>query len=159
MTMVTGWAPQLNLITPPFATALTTAADVQLAGVPVPTTRVGFDVSTARASAGTAARPVGLPAARRVERPAVGAGRVLAFTVGLVAGFFVAVGGRAEVRGVGATAAGAAPLGPAAGPPVSVAAAGGRDCGVPGEPQPAAAVAVAVTMSARTIRGRGIRGR
>jgi hypothetical protein len=46
---------------PPFATAATTAWDVQLAGVPSPITRVGRDVSTALASAGTAALPAGLP--------------------------------------------------------------------------------------------------
>jgi hypothetical protein len=47
---------------PPAATALTTSADVQLAGVPLPTTRVGLLVSTARPAAGTAACPFGLPA-------------------------------------------------------------------------------------------------
>jgi hypothetical protein len=38
---------------PPSATALTTASEVQLAGVPVPTTRFGFDVFTACAASGT----------------------------------------------------------------------------------------------------------
>src|SRR5580698_10171118 len=37
MVMVTGFGPQMNVMTPPRATALTTAADVQPAGVPVPT--------------------------------------------------------------------------------------------------------------------------
>src|SRR5688572_26125388 len=60
--MVTGAGPQSNVITPPAATAATTAADVQLAAVPLPTTRSGREVSTARASAGTLARPAGLPA-------------------------------------------------------------------------------------------------
>ena len=42
-------------MTPPLATARTTARDVQLRGVPVPTQRSGWEVSTARASAdGTA---------------------------------------------------------------------------------------------------------
>src|SRR5712691_2022766 len=36
--MVTGLGPQLNLMIPPAATARTTAADVQLAGVPCPIT-------------------------------------------------------------------------------------------------------------------------
>jgi hypothetical protein len=36
--MVTGLAPQENVITPPAATAATTARDVQLAAVPSPTT-------------------------------------------------------------------------------------------------------------------------
>src|SRR5580698_9054962 len=38
MTIVTGFEPHLNLMIPPSATARTTAADVQLAGVPVPIT-------------------------------------------------------------------------------------------------------------------------
>jgi hypothetical protein len=38
---------------PPARTAATTAAEVQLAGLPRPTTRAGCDVSTARAVAGT----------------------------------------------------------------------------------------------------------
>src|SRR5205807_4951819 len=59
--MVTGLLPQRNRMMPPLATAATTAAEEQLAGVPLPTTRFGRDVSTARASAGTAARPAGLP--------------------------------------------------------------------------------------------------
>jgi hypothetical protein len=59
----TGALPQENVITPPFATAATKAADVQLSGVPVPTTVVGFDVSSAAASAGTLQWPSGFPAA------------------------------------------------------------------------------------------------
>src|SRR5437764_324139 len=39
MVMVTGAGPQLNVIRPPFATARTTAREVQLAAVPPPTTR------------------------------------------------------------------------------------------------------------------------
>src|SRR4029453_9366886 len=61
MVIVTGSGPQLNVITPPAATADTTASDVQLAGVPVPITRVGRLVSTACAWVGTAARPAELP--------------------------------------------------------------------------------------------------
>ena len=49
----TGSGPQRNLMIPPFATARTTARDVQLRGVPVPTQRSGREVSTARASRGT----------------------------------------------------------------------------------------------------------
>src|SRR5262245_20108999 len=60
--IVTGSVPQLNVTMPPLATALTTAADEQPAGVPVPMTRVGCDVSTAFAAAGTVAWPFGLPA-------------------------------------------------------------------------------------------------
>lgn len=41
MVIVTGSAPQLKVMTPPCATAFTTAADVQLAGVPLPITVVG----------------------------------------------------------------------------------------------------------------------
>src|SRR4051794_15290609 len=59
--MVTGLRPHEKRMRPPLATAATTAADVQPAAVPLPMTRVGRDVSTARASAGTAAWPAGLP--------------------------------------------------------------------------------------------------
>ncbi|WP_237771231.1 hypothetical protein [Kribbella sp. ALI-6-A] len=61
MVIVTGAGPQLKVITPPAATAATTAADVQPAGVPLPTTRSGRLVSTACAAAGTVASPPGLP--------------------------------------------------------------------------------------------------
>ncbi len=47
MVIVTGFGPQLNVMMPPLATALTTAADVQLAGVPVPMTWSGWLVFTA----------------------------------------------------------------------------------------------------------------
>ena len=60
--IVTGAGPHANVMTPPCATASTTAADVQLAAVPSPTTRSGCDVSTACASGGTGAVPSGLPA-------------------------------------------------------------------------------------------------
>jgi len=59
--IVTGAGPQSNVTMPPAATALTTAAEVQLAAVPVPTVRVGWLVSTGRAAAGTGACPLGLP--------------------------------------------------------------------------------------------------
>ena len=58
--MVTGAGPHENVMTPPAATAATTAADVHEAGVPSPMTRVGCDVSSAIASAGTLAWPSGL---------------------------------------------------------------------------------------------------
>jgi hypothetical protein len=41
-----------NVITPPLATALTTAAEVQLPGVPLPMTCVGWEVFTARPASG-----------------------------------------------------------------------------------------------------------
>jgi hypothetical protein len=41
MVIVTGFGPQLNVMTPPAATAATTAAGVQLAGVPEPITWSG----------------------------------------------------------------------------------------------------------------------
>src|SRR5438445_1543945 len=47
----TGVGPQLKVITPPLATAATTAADVQPAGVPSPITVVGCEVSAAAAAA------------------------------------------------------------------------------------------------------------
>lgn len=61
--MVCGALPQLNVMMPPAATAVMNASAVQDAGVPVPTTRVGDDVSSACASGGTAQFPSGLPAA------------------------------------------------------------------------------------------------
>ena len=61
--IVTGFGPQLKVITPPLATALTTAAEVQLAGVPLPMTRFGWLVFTARPRGGNA-WPFGLPAGR-----------------------------------------------------------------------------------------------
>jgi hypothetical protein len=60
--IVTGRGPQEKVITPPALTAATTALDVQLAAVPWPTTRVGCEVSAARAAGGTKAWPAGLPA-------------------------------------------------------------------------------------------------
>ena len=39
--IVTGAVPQLKVMMPPWATALTTAAEVQLAGVPLPMTWSG----------------------------------------------------------------------------------------------------------------------
>src|SRR5690348_11905998 len=57
--IVTGSGPQSKVMMPPAATALTTAAEVQLAGVPFPTVRVGLLVSTARAADGTDACPLG----------------------------------------------------------------------------------------------------
>src|ERR1044072_8917934 len=63
MRMVTGAGPQSKVITPPAATADTTAADVQPAAVPLPMTLVGLLVSSAFASAGMAARPLGVPGA------------------------------------------------------------------------------------------------
>src|SRR5689334_443940 len=59
--IVTGSGPQLKVVMPPAATALTTAAEVQLAGVPLPTVRVGWLVSTARAADGIEAWPPALP--------------------------------------------------------------------------------------------------
>ncbi len=58
-----GLRPQRKRMMPPFATALTTRFHVQLARVPLPTQRSGFEVSTARAAGGTNASPSGLPAA------------------------------------------------------------------------------------------------
>jgi hypothetical protein len=61
--MVTGFGPHLNVMTPPLATALTTAAEVQPAGVPLPMTWFGWLVFTGPAACGTNACPSGLPAA------------------------------------------------------------------------------------------------
>ncbi|GAA3443205.1 hypothetical protein Pve01_54720 [Planomonospora venezuelensis] len=88
--MVTGLGPQEKVMTPPAATAFTTACDVQLAGVPSPMTRVGREVSAARAAAGTGTRPPGLPGPdgpcgvpARAE-PAYGAGPVYGGAVAAV---------------------------------------------------------------------------
>src|SRR5258706_14912289 len=60
--IVIGSAPQSNVITPPPATAATTAALVQLAGVPSPITVVGCETSSRSPPAGAAQLPLGLPA-------------------------------------------------------------------------------------------------
>jgi hypothetical protein len=63
--MVTGSGPQLNVTIPPPLTALDSAWNVQLGGVPVPTTVVGWLLSTGCASAGNVSvvqEPVGFPA-------------------------------------------------------------------------------------------------
>src|SRR5215468_3940824 len=61
--IVTGRRPQLKVITPPAATAATTACEVQPAGVPWPITWSGWLVLTGRPAGGTNAWPAGLPAA------------------------------------------------------------------------------------------------
>lgn len=59
--ITTAAGPHEKVMTPPLATAATTAADVQLSAVPLPTTVLGCDVSTACPAAGTVAWPSGLP--------------------------------------------------------------------------------------------------
>src|SRR3954454_12810617 len=59
--IVTGFAPQLNVTTPPAATADTTAAEVQLAAVPLPTTWSGLLTSSRPMPDGTATVPEVLP--------------------------------------------------------------------------------------------------
>jgi hypothetical protein len=61
--MTTGLGPQSKVMIPPRATAATTAAEVQLAGLPSPMTRVGCELSTAWAADGIAAWPSGFPGA------------------------------------------------------------------------------------------------
>ena len=60
-TMTTGADPQSNVTTPPACTAATTASAVQLAAVPVPTTVVGDETSSASATVGMGQCPSGLP--------------------------------------------------------------------------------------------------
>jgi hypothetical protein len=63
--MVTGSGPQSNVMMPPFVTAVFSAAKVQDAGVPVPTTVVGDEVSTSWVCVGrvkVVQEPFGLPA-------------------------------------------------------------------------------------------------
>src|SRR5262245_19216538 len=62
--IVTGFAPQLNVMMPPGVTVACSAANVQLDAVPLPTIAVGFEVLTACARLGTPAlhEPFRLPA-------------------------------------------------------------------------------------------------
>src|SRR5436305_10241872 len=77
--IVTGLGPQAKRIIPPARTAATTAAEVQLAGVPWPTTRSGCVVFTARAARGTGtAGPASV-------RPSDDAGAIGAAAVGAAA--------------------------------------------------------------------------
>jgi hypothetical protein len=104
------------------ATARTTAAEVQLAGVPLPMTRFGWLVFTARAARGTNAWPCGFPAAGRdrgaaawVARVAVGLGFGNAVFAALLAVEFDAVsvapwGGAAVAQAVRAMPAAAAAI-------------------------------------------------
>jgi hypothetical protein len=64
----------LKVTTPPLATAATTASDVQLAGVPLPTTVVGCATLLACPSAGTAQAPAELPATGLLSAGAGGGG-------------------------------------------------------------------------------------
>ena len=102
MVIVTGVGPQLNVMMPPAATALTTALDVQLDGVPVPITRVGCEVSTACAAAGMLEWPDGLAQVAgfdvaSVEGEALGLGDGFADGVLLADGLAGAVVGAADV--------------------------------------------------------------
>ena len=63
--IVTGSAPQLNLIVPPFATSVLKAPSVQLLGVPLPTRATTIDVSMRPIGDGQIA-PVGVTAGRTV---------------------------------------------------------------------------------------------
>src|SRR5690348_16634248 len=62
--IVFGLDPQLKVTTPPAVTAETNAAEVQLAGVPSPTTWSGALTSSSPIPAGTVAVPFGLPGAK-----------------------------------------------------------------------------------------------
>src|SRR5580692_7347485 len=73
-TMVTALGPQLSVTVPPPLTALDSASNVQLNGVPVPTTAVGRLVSTGCASAGNVnvvQDPIGFPATGNAPRDPV----------------------------------------------------------------------------------------
>ncbi|GAA5184702.1 hypothetical protein GCM10023322_26760 [Rugosimonospora acidiphila] len=105
--IVTGAGPQSKVMMPPAATAATTAAEVQLAAVPVPITRVGWLVSTALAAVGTVACPFGLPATNgraTVSALADGLGEP-ALGVGLGLGLGLGLGGVGLTVGLGAGAA------------------------------------------------------
>jgi hypothetical protein len=96
--IVTGAGPHEKVITPPAATADTTACDVQLAAVPLPTTCVGCEVFTGLPSAGTLAWPFGLPACGSVAGAFFGGG------------FFVVVVGGVVVVGAGEDMVAGAPI-------------------------------------------------
>src|ERR1019366_8013901 len=66
--MVTGLGPHENRMIPPARTAATTAAEVQLAAVPRPTTWLGRDVSTARPAAGTGTKRTPRLGRRGIQR-------------------------------------------------------------------------------------------
>jgi hypothetical protein len=104
MVMVTGAGPQSNVMMPPAATARTTAAEVQAAGVPEPMTWSGWRVSTALASAGTPAWPFGLPGRGSVAT-VLGEGVALGVADGVAAALD---GAGTELEASGATNAGAA---------------------------------------------------
>jgi hypothetical protein len=92
MVITTGRGPQEKVMTPPAATAATTAAEVQLAAVPLPMVRAGCEASAARPAAGTAAWPCGFPAVNAT--PAAFGGRVaVAWGRGLLVGWPMAGGG------------------------------------------------------------------
>ena len=69
---------------PPAATAATTAAEVQLAGVPVPITRSGCDVSTGWPATGTGTTPAGRGGAGATGASVVAAGALVRRTGALV---------------------------------------------------------------------------
>ena len=69
--IVTGFGPQLNVTTPPAAAAASTAAEVQLAAVPVPTTRSGRLTSSRPMPDGTATVPVVFPGLKVVAAEVV----------------------------------------------------------------------------------------
>jgi hypothetical protein len=161
--IVTGLEPQLKRMIPPRATARTTAAEVQLAAVPLPMTVVARRVSTARAAAGTGALPAGLP--KVAGATATGAALRVGLGVGVGDGFFAGALGEAfavAVRdGVAAgTVAVIVPLpdGAAASPAGTEAFSGWATeaAGAGSEPQPAraATVAAVTTMTAGRLRTR-----
>src|SRR5580693_3265616 len=119
MVIVTGAGPQLKVMMPPAATAATTACEVQLAGVPVPMTRLGCAVLTGWAAAGTGAFPAGLPGAGPVAvvgtAPAGVAGLAGADERGRGGGEVVAAAGAIDAAGAVAAAAVLAPAAAAPG--------------------------------------------
>jgi hypothetical protein len=116
--IVTGRGPQEKVITPPAATAATTACEVQLAEVPSPMTWSGWLVLTGCPAGGTSAWPAGLPAAgsRTGDGDALGLG----LRLGLGAGELdLAARATAELAAPATTAPapGDAPVAPGDAPP------------------------------------------
>jgi hypothetical protein len=70
--IVTGLRPHEKRMSPPARTAAATAAEVQLAAVPWPTTRLAREVSTGRPAAGTGTGRAPRSDRRCIELAAVG---------------------------------------------------------------------------------------
>jgi hypothetical protein len=136
MGIVTGAAPQLNVTTPPAATAATTAAEVQPAGLPVPTTRSGREVST------------------RVPPPGAGGGGAAGAAAGFGFGVFLAAT-IFPADGSGGAGFAVVLVAAALGGAIDATGAAASRVGRAGDPQAASAPAPSTTRHARRNRTAG----